>query len=65
MHWDINQGLLAVLSMDVAIDQLKELFHDGEDVLNHGIQPNEVANGTAINMFSKATNYGTMYVAID
>eukprot|EP00957_Ditylum_brightwellii_P027428 2073379-Ditylum_brightwellii.AAC.1 len=43
MHWDIKQHLIAVISMYTTLDWLKEVIHDGEDVLDKGTQPNEAA----------------------
>ena len=59
MHWDIKQDLIATISMYTTLDRLKEIIHDGKDVLDNGTQPNEAVNGAAIVMAPKAINYAT------
>eukprot|EP00957_Ditylum_brightwellii_P016398 1233505-Ditylum_brightwellii.AAC.1 len=43
--------------MYTTLHRLKEIIHDGKDVLDNGIQPNKAANGAAIVMAPKAINY--------
>eukprot|EP00957_Ditylum_brightwellii_P189690 14439106-Ditylum_brightwellii.AAC.1 len=59
MHWDIKQDLIPTISMYTTLDWLKEIIHDGEDVLDNGTQPNEAVNGAMIVMAPKAINYAT------
>eukprot|EP00957_Ditylum_brightwellii_P163208 12427381-Ditylum_brightwellii.AAC.1 len=59
MHWDIKQDLIATIPMYTTLDRLKDIIHDGKDVLNNVTQPNEVVNGAAIVMAPKAMNYAT------
>eukprot|EP00957_Ditylum_brightwellii_P167740 12769799-Ditylum_brightwellii.AAC.1 len=59
MHWDIKQDLVAVVSQYMSKDRLCEIIHDSEAYTDNGTQPNEAANGAAINMTPKAINYAT------
>eukprot|EP00957_Ditylum_brightwellii_P097295 7410100-Ditylum_brightwellii.AAC.1 len=59
MQWDIKQGLIATILMYTTLNWLKEIIHDGKDVLDNGTHPNEAVNGAAVVMAPKAINYAT------
>mmetsp|Transcript_39552 Transcript_39552/g.57756 ORF Transcript_39552/g.57756 Transcript_39552/m.57756 type:complete len:185 (+) Transcript_39552:1039-1593(+) len=59
MHSDIRQDLEAVVSMFTTMERLEELFHDGEDIVDRGTQPNEAVNNGTCTMAPKAINYST------
>eukprot|EP00957_Ditylum_brightwellii_P072998 5547440-Ditylum_brightwellii.AAC.1 len=59
MHWDIKEDLVAAISMYTTLDWLKEVIHNGKDVLDNGTQPNKTVNGAVIAMAPKAINYAT------
>ena len=59
MHSDIKQDLMGVVSFYTAMERLKELFFDDEEITDRGTQPNEAINNASITMAPKAICYST------
>ena len=59
MHSDIKQDLMGVVSFYTAMERLKELFFDDEEITDRGTQPNEAINNASITMAPKDICYST------